>query len=427
MPPIDDHPLRYNLVNELHARPFPALEAPCYAVYVAIKEPIDAANRDRAADRSHLLALLDRHASAHPQPEATHFSGPIGKSDLKWESHTEFVTYSAFTRGLPDRAFDPAMADVFPEDWMTRAPGKRLTSVLIRVEFMPDGEAEIQEKLAEWFVPESLACLRVVDGAAIVAGDFRIDPAGHMRFAVFVRPGTGARRVGRIVQRLCEIEIYRSMSMLGLMRARILSGRLNALDPKLSALVSGLEEGGRAPDRALHELLEISAELESLAVQFAFRFGATAAYEAIVNQRIEVLREDRLAGRQTFGEFMMRRYDPAMRTVKSAEGRLRSLVERAQRAAELLRTRVDVERSAQNQLLLESMNKRADLQLRLQRTVEGLSVVAISYYAVNLAAYAAYPITEPLGISKGLATAVLTPLVIVLVWLTVRRIRRHID
>jgi len=427
MPPIDDHPLRYNLVNELHARPFPALEAPCYAVYVAIKEPIDAANRDRAADRSHLLALLDRHASAHPQPEATHFSGPIGKSDLKWESHTEFVTYSAFTRGLPDRAFDPAMADVFPEDWMTRAPGKRLTSVLIRVEFMPDGEAEIQEKLAEWFVPESLACSRVVDGAAIVAGDFRIDPAGHMRFAVFVRPGTGARRVGRIVQRLCEIEIYRSMSMLGLMRARILSGRLNALDPKLSALVSGLEEGGRAPDRALHELLEISAELESLAVQFAFRFGATAAYEAIVNQRIEVLREDRLAGRQTFGEFMMRRYDPAMRTVKSAEGRLRSLVERAQRAAELLRTRVDVERSAQNQLLLESMNKRADLQLRLQRTVEGLSVVAISYYAVNLAAYAAYPITEPLGISKGLATAVLTPLVIVLVWLTVRRIRRHID
>jgi uncharacterized membrane-anchored protein len=121
---------------------------------------------------------------------------------------------------------------------------------------------------------------------------------------------------------------------------------------------------------------------------------------------------------------MMRRYDPAMRTVKSAEGRLRSMSERAERAAELLRTRVDVERSAQNQLLLESMDKRADLQLRLQRTVEGLSTVAISYYAVNLAAYLALPLTEPMGLSKGLTMALLTPLVIGGVWLMVRRIRK---
>ncbi len=191
------------------------------------------------------------------------------------------------------------------------------------------------------------------------------------------------------MQRLCEIETYRAMSMLGLMRARTMSTRLNAIDPKLSGLVSSLDSAAQSSEATLHELLAISAELESLAVQVSFRFGATAAYEAIVNQRVEVLREERIQGRQTFGEFMMRRYDPAMRTVKSAEARLRSMAERAQRAAELLRTRVDVERSAQNQKLLESMDKRADLQLRLQRTVEGLSVVAISYYAVNLATYAA--------------------------------------
>ena len=100
MTQIPDHPLRYALVNELHARPFPILQAPCTAAYVAIKEPVDAANRDRAADRAHLLALLDRYGSAHPQPGATHFSGPIGRAELKWESHTEFVTYSAFTPGL---------------------------------------------------------------------------------------------------------------------------------------------------------------------------------------------------------------------------------------------------------------------------------------------------------------------------------------
>jgi len=427
MATIADHPLRYALVNELHARPFPSLEVPCHAVYMAIKEPVDAANRDRARDRAHLLALLDRHASAHPQPDATHFSGPIGRHDLKWESHTEFVTYSAFGPGVSKRPFDPDEADVFPEDWLATAPGKRICSVLIRVEEMPEDDEAVMEKLEDWFVPESLAVSRVVDGAAIVAGDFRIDPAGHMRFAVFVRPGTGARRVGRIVQRLCEVETYRSMSMLGLMRSRQLTARLNGLDPQLMALVSALDTSERSPEAALHELLTISAELESLAVQFSFRFGATSAYEAIVNQRIEVMREARIQGRQTFGEFMMRRYDPAMRTVKSAEARLKSMAERAQRAAELLRTRVDVERSAQNQKLLESMDKRADLQLRLQRTVEGLSTVAISYYAVNLAAYALEPLAHRVHLSHGALLAILTPIVLAGVWLMVRRIRNHFD
>jgi uncharacterized membrane-anchored protein len=427
MTPLADHPLRFALVNELHARPFPALTAPCTAVYLAIKEPQSAQTRDRSADRTHLLAILDRHGSAHPQPGATHFSGPIGRAELKWESHTEFVTYSAFTPGLPARPFDPAETEVFPDDWQAQAPGVRVASVLIRVEVMPEDETQMQAKLNDWFVPESLAVARVIDGAAVVAGDFRIDPAGHMRFAVFVRPDTGARRIGRIVQRLCEIETYRAMSMLGLMRARGLTERLNALDPQLSALVSGLDANDQPAETSLHDLLRISAELESLAVQVSFRFAATGAYEAIVTQRIEALREARVQGRQTFGEFMMRRYDPAMRTVKSAETRLRSMSERAMRAAELLRTRVDVERSAQNQKLLESMDRRADLALRLQHTVEGLSVVAVSYYAVSLAAYVAYPVTEGIGLSKGLTMAILTPLVVAGVWLLLRRIKAGVQ
>lgn len=421
--PIPDHPLRYATVNELHARPFPSLEVPSTAVYVAIKEPVQAQNRDRARDLAHLLALLDRHGSPRPQPGATHFSGPIGRAELKWESHTEFVTYTAFSPGTSARPFDPAEAEVLPGDWLASAPGPRLTSVLIRVERMPDREEDLLARVDDWFVPESLAMSRVVDGAAVIAGDFRIDPAGHMRFAVFVRPGTGPRRVGRIVQRLCEIETYRAMSMLGLMRSRDLGARLNALDPALSSLVSSLDDAEPAPEAALHNLLTISAELESLAVQFSFRFGATSAYEAIVNQRIEALRELRIEGRQSFGEFMMRRYDPAMRTVKSAELRLKGMADRAARAAELLRTRVDVERSAQNQKLLESMDRRADLALRLQRTVEGLSVVAISYYAVSLAAYLAYPVAKTMGLAKEPLTATLVLPVIGLVWLMIRRIR----
>ncbi|MFC7704068.1 DUF3422 family protein [Plastorhodobacter daqingensis] len=426
MPPIDDHPLRYALANELHARPFPAFDAPCHAIFLAVKQPIDAAGRDRDADRRHLLALLDRNGAAHPPPDATHFFGDLGQHRLKWESHTEFVTYTALCSGLTDRAFDPALFDVFPENWLASAPGNRITSVLLRVEFMPQDEREIEDKLAQWFVPESLACSRVLDGDAIIACDFRIDPAGHTRIVAFVRPETGARRIGRIIQRLCEIETYKSMSMLGLARARKLAPRMGTLDMQLSALVGDMTSADRSPEETLHKLLAISSELENLLVRSSFRFGATGAYEAIVNQRIEVLREERYKGRQTFGEFMMRRFDPAMRTTKSAERRLNLMAERSVRAAELLRTRVDVERSAQNQRLLESMDRRADLQLRLQHTVEGLSVVAISYYAVSLAAYMAYPLAEPLGLSKGAMTAALTPVVVLAVWMMIRRIKRHI-
>lgn len=423
---LTDHPQRYALVNELHARPFPSLSVPCQAIYLAVKEPLDAANRDRARDRAHLLALLDRHGAAHPPPEATHFSARLGRHDLKWESHTEFVTCSAFSEGVSERPFDPHGAGVFPAGWLAEAPGKRIAAVMVRVEPLPDDLAQVTPKLNDWFVPESLACSWAIDETAIIAGDFQIDPAGMMRFAVFARPGTGMRRVGRIVQRLCEIETYRAMSMLGLGRSRELTARLNALDPQLAGLVTALTDDRKAAEATLHELLEISAELESLATRHSFRFGATGAYEAIVNQRIEVLRETRFQGRQTFGEFMRRRYDPAMRTVKSAERRLEQMAERAERAGELLRTRVDVERSAQNQKLLESMDRRADLALRLQRTVEGLSVVAISYYALSLANYALLPLAEALQLPKSVLTAGLVPVVIGLVWLMVRRIRRSL-
>jgi uncharacterized membrane-anchored protein len=185
-----------------------------------------------------------------------------------------------------------------------------------------------------------------------------------------------------------------------------------------------LDTKGRAPEADLHELLAITGELEGLAVQNSFRFGATGAYEAIVNQRISALREERVIDRQTFAEFMARRYDPAIRTVKSTETRLKSMLERAARAAELLSTRVEVERSAQNQALLGSMDRRADLALRLQHTVEGLSVVAVSYYAVGLAGYVAQPVSEVIGMSKSLAMGILTPLVILAVWLGVRRVRK---
>lgn len=426
MPPIDDHPLRYQLANELHARPFPVVGTPSRAAYLAIKPAENAAGRDRDADTAHLIALLDRFGAQHPQPGATHYSGQLGKHLLKWESHTEFVTYTLFGEGVAERPFDAATFAVFPQDWLAAAPGTRVTSALIRIEESPTDDG-IMDKALKWFVPESLAISRVLDDQLVIAGDFRIDPAGHMRFAVFARPNTGERRVGRVVQRLCEVETYKSMSMLGLSRARGLSRQMAHIDTTLTAILGDMCGPMSKPEAVLQSLLEVSAELENVVAKSSFRFGATEAYETIVNQRIEVLREERFNGLQTFAEFMMRRFDPAMRTVKSTQARLERMSERAQRASDLLRTRVDVERSAQNQELLTSMDKRADLQLRLQRTVEGLSVVAISYYAVNLVLYVTGPLENAFGVSKAVMAAIATPLVLFGVWSMVNRIRKKME
>ena len=425
---LDDYPGRYRLVNELHARPFPELAPPCRAIYLAIKQPENAADRDRDADRAHLEALLDRYGAPHPPPGASHYYGPVGRAFLKWEMHTEFVTYTLFASGVEPKPYSGEMFDLLPADWLAAAPGKVVTSCLVRIETAePEGvEARISTDLAQWFVGESLAVSRVVDGEAVIAADFRIDEHGHSRLLVLARPGIGQRRLGRIVQRLLEIETYKCMAMLTLPLGREVAAAVARIDRELTEVVAGMARETGQEAKTLYRLLKMSAEIEHLASTSAFRFGAAEAYETIVKQRIQVLREERIGGRQLFAEFMIRRFDPAMRTCRSAKERLAELSARAERAANLLRTRVDVNNQEQNVKVLRAMDRRAEMQLRLQETVEGLSVVAISYYAVNLAAGVFSPLAEPAGLDKPLLLALLTVPVVVLVWLMVRRIRARL-
>ena len=427
MAAIPDHTLRYRLSNELHARPYPTVSFPSSVAYLTITPEVDIAERDRDADRAHLIALLDRYGAAHPQPGATHYFGEIGKYYLRWESHTEFFTYTLIAAGASNDDWETTLFEVYPDDWLSAAPGSLMTSALVRIEQMPD-ENIVLDRVGRWFVPESLAIRRVLDDKMIAASDFRIDHSGHLRIALFVRPEViDERRIGRVVQQLCEIETYKSLSMLGFGKAKMLGPRISDIDKAFYTLTSEIHASLGDPDSILHALLEVSADLENTVAQSSFRFEATRAYESIVYQRINYLREDQFGSIQTIGEFMSRRFDPAMRTVKSTQERLLRMAERAQRAADLLRTRVDVQRSAQNQSLLQSMNQRADLQLRLQRTVEGLSVVAISYYAVNLVVFMLAPLVSAANADSPLMKALATPVVVAVVWLFMQRVRRHID
>ena len=422
MPALSDHPQRFTAANELHARPFPVIAAPAEVCFFALMPRPGAERGDEGAA---LAALLDHFGAAHPPPASSHHSARIGRFDLKWERHTEFDSYMLISDGAGERPFDPALIAAFPKQWLAGLSGQAITIISIRVERLED-DSEVAGKLGRWFVPEALACARVLDDSAIVATDFTIDSDRQIRMGLFVRPDTAARRIGRIVQRLTEIETYKALSMLGLFEARALGPDLAGLDGRLGALVRDMSAGPEESAATLEALLRVAADLERINADLAFRFAATRAYAALVDQRITALRETRFTGWQTFDEFMTRRFDPAMRTVRATEARLAAMADRARRAGELLRTRVDVQRSAQNQALLASMDRRAGLQLRLQETVEGLSVVAISYYAVNLGAYLLAPAGAVAGLPKGALTALLTVPVITAVWLLSRRVRRRL-
>ena len=181
---------------------------------------------------------------------------------------------------------------------------------------------------------------------------------------------------------------------------------------------------GRGDDeQLLHELTRLAAEIESELASSQSRFGATRAYHELVGTRIAELRERRLPGIQTVEEFMARRLSAGGRDRDADVAAPENLSERIDRARGLLSARVDIVREQQNAAVLESMNRRARLQLRLQETVELLSIAAIVYYVAGLVNY----------IAKGLdasdpdrVVAIAIPIIAVVVIAVAQILRRRI-
>ncbi len=153
--------------------------------------------------------------------------------------------------------------------------------------------------------------------------------------------------------------------------------------------------------------------------------SATQAYYNLVNFRLGKLQGANYRDMMSIEDFLGRRLAPAMRTCDSVENRIKIASKKLARAANLLRTKVDIQLEAQNHELLESMNRRAKLQFRLQQTVEGLSIAAVSYYVVGLIGYLAKGSQYLTGISAGVVSAISVPFVVLLVWMLVRRIRKQ--
>ncbi|MCU0870056.1 MAG: DUF3422 domain-containing protein [Burkholderiales bacterium] len=415
-----DHPQRVTLADEIHARPSEPLGTPARATYVALFVEPEA----REHEVRQIQGLCRRFDLPGPPADATHFRATLGDLRLKWERHGEFSGYTFIADGLSPTPFDAPAESLLPARWLASLPGTTIAAV--HAEVCAAGEPVDADALALRFSGRTIVGTDIADGDAVLYTDFRLHDDGCSRLWLVNRGMTDAQ-TGRTLQRVFEIEAYRVLALLALPIARRQAPRIAAIEAALATLTDRMAQAGADDESVLHELTRLAAEVESGIAASQFRFGACDAYHGLVRRRIAELRESRLHGLQTIDEFMSRRLAPAVATCANVARRLEDLAERVGQASALLATRVGIEREHQNQSLLASMDRRARLQLRLQQTVEGLSVAAIVYYVAGLVGYLAKAAHGAgLPVAPDLAVGIAIPIAAGFMFMAVRRTRRHL-
>ncbi|WP_339630285.1 DUF3422 domain-containing protein [uncultured Sneathiella sp.] len=421
---LKPHPLRFDINNEIHARPFEQIVAPLTATHYAMFSE----EHQEEQEYRHICDLCRRYGLHPPMENANHFAADFGNFRLRWERHAEFTTYTFLRQNKDEEPFAKTACSEVPKEWLRALPGLLLTA--IKAEILDKGQSRPSDaELDKYFVSESLVSSLIGSNGAQRWTDMRIDNDGYIRSLIYDR-GMSPRKAGRVLLRIFEIAVYRNLSLLALPLAREVSVKIALINSELAELTEelGQTNSAAAEKDLLRDLTRVSAEIETLASKTAYRFSATRAYYQIVLSRIAELKEIPVDPYQTISEFLDRRLAPAVRTCNSVADRLADLSRRATRSANLLRTKTDFALAEQSQAQLAAMNQRAQRQLRLQETVEGLSIAAISYYLVSLVGYAA-EMARPLGLAVNveLIKGASIPVILLAVWFALRRIKKRLS
>ncbi|SEK96283.1 Uncharacterized membrane-anchored protein [Roseovarius nanhaiticus] len=339
-----------------------------------------------------------------------HWKKDYGRFGLKLEQHTEFMSITLLA------ANDGKSAEL--TDLLNRIAAVEGAEAitLTRVEMAPEGTKPM---------PPARAFGGTMRGGMAVLSTLTPDPAGFIVYHVHARPGS-PDETGRRVQRLIEMETYRTLCLLGLPLARRTGESLAGDERRLIEVVGAMGSESIEGDGTLFEhLSQLLQKSNAMRASTRFRFSASLAYYNLVQQRLTSLEEEKLDDLQTISGFVRSRLEPSMATIDSTAARQRTLIDDLSQALSLLRTRIDLALNRDNQTVLKSLDARNRKQVLIAQTVEGLSAVAISYYAVGLLSYvlkAAAPHIWP-GMPQTTLIAISVPIVVAAVWITLHRLR----
>jgi uncharacterized membrane-anchored protein len=408
---LREHPARREIVGEMHLRRWPLIGPGMRIVQIVRLADPD----EEAEEQSALLARLaiDRGGC---EAGRRHVSATLlERVKLTWERHSEASTLSLFV----DAGAGELDAAV---EWVEGLPGAAVRATKI---WIVADEPEAAAVIAQMpFDPLQLVSCTIGDGARIWS-DFRIRDDGYGCLVVAAN-GLAPSDVTRAVQRLQELGNYRNLALLGLPVAREAWPRLDEAENALRNLGDELARTDVRDDELLERLCRVSLGLAALAAATGYRMSATAAYAQLVEERLTELRPEPIAGYPSLFDFTQRRLLPAVRTCSTFAGRERELTRRTAHVTSLLRTRIETRIENQNARMLGALNRSAKMQLRLQDLVEGLSVVAISYYSVSLLRLflAELGARAPSRFSHPIKAAAV-PIVIGLVFVGLRHLRRR--
>ncbi len=418
------HPYREALYNELHTRPFYELSAPHQISHLAAtcEDPTDLAEAYQW-----LCELCRRYQINAPQPDTVAFHENFGEFVVHWERHAEFYSLTIMQPELnPDNPFHYTAIDLLPEDWMRKLPGSVIAAFHLIV-----GQQDFDVSppvLTRYFEGHPIiSSLGFGDGSQIFTS-FKLHGDGFSRFVVH-NNSLNKAQAGQLVRRLIDLETYRLLTLMSLPIAKKIAPQLLIMDKQLAEILTVITnlDDTNSEKELLEKITRIEARLESYRAESNQRFAATKAYHQLVLDRLEGLQEGCVIGYPSLSEFINRRLNPAARTCEAVQVWMDDLSKRIERASDLMRTRANLKLQEHNRYHLEDMNRRSKLQFRLQETVEGLSIAAISYYAVGLLSYLfnGLPLKD-WGLSKNVLTAACIPVVVISIWYLTRRIKRRL-
>ncbi|HCQ82607.1 MAG TPA: hypothetical protein DIT66_07255, partial [Rhodobiaceae bacterium] len=381
------------VTDELNARPFPRFGLPTNIFRLCAAGP--GAFASIQATLSELLPDVDWDTAE----QGKLIRGTLGDLRVNIERHTEFVSVTIIDAGGGADGSGQSAAKHLPEDWAQRLSA----DIVVAVDCLcrPRGAGT-----------EGWTCASQLEGGLASAFfDFKVAEDGHTKIYLEFDAQTDVRDIGRVALQVLEIETYRSFAALGLPDARAAQTELIGIAERIPQTPIGFDDPALAEER-FGALSTLAAELEEIWRATSFRFSACQAYWALVQARLTSLQESPLDSRLTVGAFLERRLRPAVATYQSTERQRHDLAEQVGNMATFLQTRIELGLQRQNAELLASLNRGTERQLRLQRTVEGVSVVAISYYTVNLSLYPAawlvdrFPVIDPTMVRAALVATI---------------------